>query len=163
MMPVMDGLTATQILHERHPLLPVLILSSYIEGQLVSNAIAAGAAGYILKNGDIHELTKAILAVHQGEPYLSPQVSRLLMQVLAHRDKPTLGHDLTERENDVLKLVTKGYTNRQIAATLEIAPATVKFHMGNILSKLGVGSRTEAVVKALEYDLLDHKRVEIQA
>jgi len=154
MMPVMDGLAATQLISKRHPLVPILILTSYIDEQLISDVIAAGAIGYILKNGDIEELTKAILSVHRGDPYLSPQASQLLMQRLTTRDQPTLGDNLTARETSVLKLITKGHTNRQIALDLSIAPATVKFHVGNILSKLHASSRTEAGVKALQYDLV---------
>lgn len=153
-MPIMDGVAATHQIKQRHPATAIIVLTSSLEEQLVADAIAAGAAGYLLKNGGIEEMASAIKAVYSGDPYFSPQVSHLLMKAITERQKPGLGQDLTERESDVLLLITKGYTNRQIAIDLAIAPATVKFHVGNILSKLNVSSRTEAVVKALQYNLV---------
>ena len=154
-MPQMDGLTATRLIKAHHPTLPVLILTSSIDQELVSQVVAAGAAGYILKEGNIKEMASAILSVHRGDPYFSPQVTQLLMNAVLHRNERTLGDDLTARERGILKLIIKGYTNRQIAETLSIAPATAKFHVGNILSKLEVSSRAKAVAKTLELGLLD--------
>lgn len=156
-MPQMDGLAATRLLKANYPNLPVLILTSSVDQALVPQVIAAGAAGYILKDGNLKEMTAAILSVHRGDPYFSPQITQLLMSVVAHRNQPTLGDDLTERERDVLKLIVKGYSNRLIATKLFISPATAKFHVGNILSKLDVRSRTEAVVKTLECGLFDDR------
>ncbi len=158
-MPQMDGLTATRLIKVHHPTLPVLVLTSSIDPELVSQVITAGAAGYILKESNIKEMASAILSVYRGDPYFSPQVAQLLINVVLHRNKRTLGDDLTARERDVLKLITKGYTNRQIAQTLSIAPATTKFHVGNILSKLEVNSRTEAVVKTMELGLLNDREL----
>ncbi len=158
-MPQMDGLAATRQIKVHHPTLPVLVLTSSIDQEIVAHVIAAGAAGYILKDGNIKEMASAILAVHRGDPYFSPQVAQLLMNAVLHRNDRHPGDDLTARERGVLKLITKGYSNRQIADTLSIAPATAKFHVGNILSKLAVNSRTEAVVKTIELGLLDDREI----
>jgi NarL family two-component system response regulator LiaR len=160
-MPLMDGVTATREIKQRHPAAAIIVLTSSLEEQLVADAIAAGAAGYLLKNGGIDEMASAIKAVHCGDPYFSPQVSHLLMKAITERQKPVPGQDLTERESDVLLLITRGYTNRQIAIDLAITPATVKFHVGNILSKLNVSSRTEAVVKALQHNLVSNQKTSI--
>lgn len=153
-MPVMDGRVATQMIRQRYPDLPILILTSSSDYKSVTDVITAGATGYILKTGDIEDMAAAIISVHRGEPYLSSKIAQLLMTAVAKGDCGSLGDDLTKREQDVLQQMALGFTNRQIAAKLHIAITTVGFHVGNILSKLQVQSRTEAVAVALQHELV---------
>jgi len=153
-MPLMDGIAATTILTEQHPHISIIILTSTFEDPLVYDALRAGAAGFLLKNDDTATLAEAIHHVHNGEPYLIPQVSRLLLEKTATRDVQSVGHDLTKREIDVLQLIAKGQSNQQIAEVLLITEATTKYHVSNILSKLDVNSRTEAAVLALGNNLV---------
>jgi NarL family two-component system response regulator LiaR len=153
LMPGMGGFTAIHELHERFPEVPVLALTSFKEGDMVQQALQAGAIGYLLKDVEVEELVKAIRLAHQGMPSLAPAAAQTLVHEVAKRP-PALGHDLTEREREVLGLLTAGLSNQQIAARLVITPATVKFHTRSIRSKLGTSSRTETVVVALRHRLV---------
>ncbi len=130
----------------------MIALTSFKEGDLIQNALEAGAIGYLLKGISADELAQAIRAAHAGRSTLSPEVT----QALAHAasQPPAPGSDLTERERAVLALMVEGLNNTQIAAKLTISTATVKFHVSNILSKLGVSSRTEAVTLAMRNRLV---------
>lgn len=152
-MPVMDGFTATQLIHKEQPQIPILVLTSTVEDELIQKALQLGAVGYLLKNTDTDQLKEAILTVYRGESYLVAEAAQLVMRRVAERERTQLGQDLTRRERDVLRLVVKGFSNQQIADDLAVSLPTVKFHVGNILSKLHVRSRTEAVVTALEHNL----------
>jgi two-component system, NarL family, response regulator LiaR len=152
-MPDMNGATATRTIREQYPDVQVIALTSFTEDRLVKGALEAGAIGYLLKNVSAEELFKAIRAAHAGEATLSPQAAQALVPAATHPPAP--GFDLTERERTVLVLMAQGLNNTQIAGQLTVRPSTVKAHVSNILSKLGVSSRTEAVALALRHRLLD--------
>ncbi|HEU5349579.1 MAG TPA: response regulator transcription factor [Ktedonobacterales bacterium] len=153
MMPGMGGMAAIAALHESHPDIKVIALTSFQEGNLVQEALQAGAISYIVKDVVVDELAKAIRLAHHGMPTLAPSAAHALIQtVTAHT--PRLGHDLTERERQVLRLLAEGFSNQRIAEELVITPATVKFHTRGIRSKLGTTSRTETVLVALQHHLV---------
>jgi NarL family two-component system response regulator LiaR len=151
-MPEMDGATATRLIRKQSPLIQVLALTSFKEEILVQSALQAGAIGYLLKDLSADELAQAIRAAHAGRATLSPEAAQALVH--AASQPPAPGIDLTERERAVLALMVEGLNNTQIAARLTVSPSTVKSHVSNILSKLGVTSRTEAVTLALRNRLV---------
>jgi NarL family two-component system response regulator LiaR len=153
-MPRMDGPTATRIIRERFPKVQILVLTSFKEDNLVHDALKAGAIGYLLKNVTPDELANAIRAAHRGRTTLAPEAAEVLIHAATHHDTPPIGHDLTEREREVLDLMVKGLDNNKIAESLVVSRSTVKFHVSNILSKLFASSRTEAVVIALQHNLV---------
>lgn len=153
-MPVMDGPTAAKLICENAPETKILFLTSHKDELIIQQALSAGAAGYLLKEVAAHELTAAIRTVYSGELVLAPKAAQVLMQRAAQQRKPQLGSDLTKREHDVLRLVAKGYNNRQIAQVLELSQGTIKLHVSNILTKLRVTSRTEAAAIAMKLNLL---------
>jgi NarL family two-component system response regulator LiaR len=152
-MPEMDGATATRHIRQQNPNVQVLALTSFKEEKLVQNALQAGAIGYLLKDVSADELAQAIRAAHAGRATLSPEATEALIHA-AHQP-PEPGHDLTERERAVLALLVEGLSNTQIAARLVVSPSTIKSHVSNILSKLGVTCRSEAVALALRNKLVD--------
>jgi len=151
-LPVMDGATATRVIRKHFPKVQVIALTSFKEGDLIKNALEAGAIGYLLKDVSADELARAIRAAHSGKATLSPEAAEVLVQA-AHQPPPP-GLDLTERERDVLALMIEGLNNTQIAGKLHVSPSTIKSHVSNILSKLGVTSRTEAVTLALRNNII---------
>jgi NarL family two-component system response regulator LiaR len=151
-MPGMDGVAATRAIRERCPEVQVIALTSFKEEELVQGALEAGAIGYLLKNVTADELAEAIRKAHAGRPSLAPEAAQALVRAVKRPGRP--GHDLTEREREVLALMVEGLSNPQIADRLMVSRSTVKFHVSNILSKLGVSSRTEAVALALQLDLV---------
>jgi two-component system, NarL family, response regulator LiaR len=146
-MPDMDGATVTRIIRQQFPQVQVIVLTSFKEGELIKNALEAGAIGYLLKDVSAEELAKAIRAAYSGRATLSPEAAQSLVETA--NLPPTPGLDLTEREREVLSLMIEGLNNTQIAGRLTVSPSTIKSHVSNILSKLGVASRTEAVTLAL--------------
>jgi NarL family two-component system response regulator LiaR len=154
LMPRMDGPTATRAIRERFPNIQILVLTSFKEDNLVHDALKAGAIGYLLKNVTPDELANAIRAAYRGRRTLAPEAAEVLIQRATRQDEPPLGHDLTEREREVLDLMVKGLDNNEIAERLIVSRSTVKFHVSNILSKLLVTSRTEAVVVAIHHRLV---------
>jgi two-component system, NarL family, response regulator LiaR len=146
-MPDMDGATATRAIRQQFPQVQVIALTSFKEGDLVKNALQAGAIGYLLKDLSADELAQAIRAAHAGRATLSPEAAQALIETTNQPPEPGLA--LTEREREVLALMVEGLNNTQIAARLTVSPSTIKSHVSNILSKLGVASRTEAVTLAL--------------
>jgi two-component system, NarL family, response regulator LiaR len=146
-MPDMDGAAATRAIRQQFPQVQVIALTSFKEGDLVKNALEAGAIGYLLKDVTADELVQAIRAAHAGRVTLSPEAAQALVETTNQPTAP--GLDLTEREREVLALMVEGLNNVQIAGRLTVSPSTIKSHVSNILSKLGVASRTEAVTLAL--------------
>lgn len=151
-MPRMGGIEATRALLNRDPELRVIALTSFKDEALIREALDAGAIGYLLKDVDADDLADAVRAAYRGEPTLAPEAAWALFK--ATRRGRELGDDLTEREREVLVLLVDGLTNREIAHRLYISDSTVKTHVSNILSKLGVATRTEAVSVALQKGLI---------
>jgi NarL family two-component system response regulator LiaR len=151
-MPDMDGAAATRLIRKQSPLIQVLALTSFKDEILVQSALQAGVIGYLLKNVSADELAQAIRAAHAGRATLSPEATQVLVH--AASQPPAPGFDLTERERVVLALMVEGLNNTQIAGKLTVRLSTVKSHVSNILSKLGVASRTEAVTLALRNHLV---------
>jgi len=147
LMPDMDGASATRAIRKQFPQVQVLVLTSFKEGDLIKNALEAGAIGYLLKDVSADDLVRAIRAAHAGRATLSPEAAQALVETA--NQPPAPGLDLTEREREVLALMIEGLNNTQIAGRLIVSPSTIKSHVSNILSKLGVASRTEAVTLAL--------------
>jgi NarL family two-component system response regulator LiaR len=152
-MPDMDGASATRLIRSRSETIQVIALTSFKEEILVQSALQAGAIGYLLKDVSAGQLADAIRAAHAGRATLSPEAAQALVHAASQAPPP--GHDLTERERAVLALMVEGLNNTQIAAMLTVSPSTVKSHVSNILTKLGVASRTEAVTLALRTRLVD--------
>ena len=151
-MPGMGGAEATRTIRRRWPQVAVIALTSFGEMALVEEALKAGAVSYLLKNVSAEELAAAIRGAATGRSALSPEVARLLIQDI--REPAGKNYDLSEREREILKLMVEGLSNIAIAERLVITQSTVKFHVSNILSKLGVTSRTEAVALALRHHLV---------
>jgi DNA-binding NarL/FixJ family response regulator len=160
-MPGMNGIEATQKIKSSLPKVAVLVLTSYDDDAYVFALLEAGAAGYILKNAREDELVGAIRAVADGESVLHPSVakkvlSRFSSQPAANAARPNTSEEaLSPRELEVLRVAATGSTNKEIARDLDISPRTVQVHLANIFSKLGVGSRTEAVLYAIKRGWID--------
>ncbi len=151
LMPVMDGIAATRAIRRELPETEVLALTSVLESASVVEAIRAGAIGYLLKDTQATELRKAIKAAAAGQVQLSPQASAYLLSAVR---TPELPEPLTPREMDVLRLLSQGQSNKEIARILHLVEETVKSHMRHILAKLGVQSRTQAVLAAIRLGIV---------
>jgi len=151
-MPVMDGAAATRIIRERWPQIRVIALTSFKEKELVEGALKAGAMSYLLKNVSAEELVTAIRDTIAGQPRLSPEAAQVLIHGV--QEPPTADYTLTNREREILVLMVEGLSNKEIGERLTVSVSTIKFHISNILSKLGVSSRTEAVSLALKQNLV---------
>lgn len=151
-MPEVDGVSAIAEIKRLAPAVRVIALTTFTESELVLGAVQAGAEGYLLKDVDVQELTTAIRVVHSGQAYLHPQATRHLLQATARPDQPV--EKLTGREQEVLRLVANGLTNRQIADALSISEKTVSVHVSNVLGKLGLASRTQAALYATRIGLI---------
>jgi len=151
-MPELGGVAATKTIHQRWPHVQVIALTSFQERELVRDALQAGAIGYLLKNVSGEELAEAIRQAHSGRPILAPEAVQALIQTPSEIE--SLAASLTRREHEVLALLAKGMSNPEIAGQLFISRATVKAHISNILSKLGVASRAEAISLAIQNNLV---------
>lgn len=151
LMPGMDGIAATAVIRRELPEIEVLALTSVVEDSLVVGAIRAGAIGYLLKDTDADELCQAIKAAASGRVYLSPAAASRLLREVKEPDAP---QPLTDREMDVLRLISKGKANKEIARELAIGQQTVKTYVSSILSKLGVQSRTQAALYGVQSGLI---------
>jgi DNA-binding NarL/FixJ family response regulator len=163
MMPGMGGTAAIGMLRASHPEMKIMALTSFADDAQVFPALEAGANGYLLKDVDPDELVAAIRAVHAGESPLDPEVAkRLLSRFQRHTAAPgarEAAHEtLTERERDVLRLLTQGKSNKEIARALFIGDRTVKSHLSAIFQKLDVSDRTQAALYAVRHELVDGTR-----
>lgn len=150
-MPEMNGIEATMAILETWPEAKILILTSYLDNEKIYPVLDAGAKGYMLKTSSADEILHAIRKVARGEIAIETEVSK---KVQYHRNHIELHDDLTARERDILGLLAKGYENQRIADELYISLKTVKTHVSNILSKLEVSDRTQAVVYAFQHHLV---------
>jgi DNA-binding NarL/FixJ family response regulator len=167
-MPGMSGIEATRRIKAHLPSVAVLALTAYDDDQYVLALLDAGAAGFMLKDARAHELVEAVRAVHRGEPVLQPRVAaRALRRVVSGGTVPIASPPpLSDREMEVLREAARGLPNKDIARHLNLSVRTVHTHLGNIFTKLGVGSRTEAVLLALRREwiaLEDTEAVEMGA
>jgi DNA-binding NarL/FixJ family response regulator len=159
-MPVLDGVAATRRIHEQFPACKIILLTTFDDDDYVFEGLRAGALGYLLKDAPAQNLTEAIHSAARGETFLHPSiatkvVARLNQQSGAASSMPAgLTEPLTAREIDILRMIARGYSNREIADELVITEGTVKNHVTSILGKLGVRDRTQAVLKAQDLRLV---------
>ncbi len=153
-MPEMDGIAATREITARGLPCRVIALTSFIQDEMIIPAIQAGACSYLLKDVAPSDLVEAIRAAKRGEARLHPDAARKLMAQIARPAAPPPGDDLTARELEVLALVARGQSNREIAASLVISEKTVKTHVSSLLSKLHQEDRTQLAIYALKHGLV---------
>jgi DNA-binding NarL/FixJ family response regulator len=164
-MPEMDGVTATRELHRRFPDVGVIILTTFDDDEYIFEGLKAGARGYLLKDISSEEMAEAVRTVARGEALIQPSIARKVVAEFSRlaagsppapeRSPLKMPGALTERELDVLKALARGMSNKEIAAALVITEGTVKTHISNILAKLDVRDRTQAVLKAQQLRLLE--------
>ena len=161
LMPGLDGIAATAEIKARHPSMEVVAITSFIEEERITAAIEAGASGLLLKDAEADDLAGAIRAAYTGEVYLDPAVAGIVARRIrtdagrsdtGRDDEAALGR-LTRRERDVLACVARGLSNQAIATELGMAERTARTHVSNILAKLGLTSRTQAALFAVEHGL----------
>jgi NarL family two-component system response regulator LiaR len=148
LMPIMDGITATRLIHESFPDIKIIALTSFGEERLIKGVLEAGAISYLFKKISADDLAKAIRAAQQGIATYAPEVTDILVQAI-QKPKP-LFENLTPREREVMMLMVKGMGNNEISEQLVIELSTTKSHVGSILSKLSVTSRNEVIAMVLE-------------
>ena len=157
-MPNLSGLDVLKTLTARGQLPPTIILTTFDDDQLVLAGLKAGARGYLLKDVTLDQLVDAVKTVAGGSSLVKPAVTQRLLAGLEHMHNQFASLDqpdpLTERETEILRLMAGGYSNKEIANSLGVAEGTVKNHVSNILSKLGVRDRTRAVLKAFEIGIV---------
>ena len=152
LMPGMNGVEATRAILQEHPQVRVIALTSFQKGDLVRDALQAGAISYLLKDVGVEELVNAIRAACAGQSVLAPAAAKALVE--AAHPSPEIGSDLTERETEVLALIVAGRSNADIAQALGISLSTARFHVSTILSKLGAANRAEAAALAVKHHLI---------
>lgn len=153
-MEVMDGIEATQKILSEWPEAKVIIVTSFIDDEKVYPAIEAGAAGYLLKTSSAKDIANAIRSAYNGEKVLEPEVTSKMMERLSKPKVHVLHEDLTNREKEILLLISEGKSNQEIADELFITLKTVKTHVSNILSKLDVDDRTQAAIYAFKHGIV---------
>lgn len=151
LMPQMGGIEATRLIRERFPEVQVIALTSFQDKELVQEVLKEGAISYLLKNVSGEDLVSAIRAAYAGKPTIAPEVTQ---DFILNARQPQPGDDLTDREREVLILMVEGLSNPEIAVRLTISRSTARAHVSNILAKLGVSNRSEAVVLALRNKLV---------
>ncbi|HEY7971218.1 MAG TPA: response regulator transcription factor [Candidatus Limnocylindrales bacterium] len=160
LMPNMDGLTAIGRIKAEMPETEIVAVTSFIEEEKVTAALEAGASGYVLKDAEAEEVAAAVRAAYAGEVHLDPAVARLLAQRMrakkAGEDEPV--EPLTDREKDVMSLLGQGMSNKEIGSALFITERTARTYVSNILGKLGLASRTQAALWAVEHKLVETAR-----
>ena len=157
-MSVMNGVVATRKIRERYPEIRVLVLTTYDDDEWLFDAIRSGAAGYLLKDRPREELINAIKGTMAGKAYIDPSVAGKVLSNVAQnmpRQQPPVEISLSEREQEVLQLMTQGLSNADIAGRLFLSEGTVRNYTSAIFSKLNVSDRTQAVILALRYGLVD--------
>jgi DNA-binding NarL/FixJ family response regulator len=155
-MPIMNGVEATRQIRANYPEVKILVLTTYDDDEWVFDAIQAGAAGYLLKDTPRDEVVKAVRGTASGKTYVDPSVAgKVLEQVSSHQTQPPtlITGKLTEREIEVLRLIAKGLSNKDISEQLFLSEGTVRNHVSAILAKLGVSDRTQAAVIAIQHGL----------
>ncbi len=153
-MKEMDGIEATKKIIEKWPEAKIIIVTSFLDDEKVYPALEAGATSYMLKTSKASEIAKAIRATHGGQSILEPEVTGKIMNRMRHKPEAALHEQLTEREMEILLLIAQGKANQEIADELFIALKTVKVHVSNILGKLEVQDRTQAVIYAFQKNLV---------
>ena len=158
LMPNMDGITAIGRIKAERP--ETEIVTSFIEEEKVTAALEAGASGYVLKDAEAEEVAAAVRAAYAGEVHLDPAVARLLAQRMRGQEVAGRGlaEPLTDREKDVLRLLGQGMSNKEIGTELFITERTARTYVSNILGKLGLASRTQAALYAVEHKLVDGQK-----
>ena len=154
-MPEMDGIEATKLIMEKWPEAKIIIVTSFLDDEKVYPALEAGATSYMLKTSKASEIADAVRATYRGQSVLEPEVTGKMMEKLRHPKKNMLHEQLTAREMEVLLLMAKGKSNQEIADELFIALKTTKVHVSNILSKLEVQDRTQAVIYAFKHSIVE--------
>lgn len=157
-MPGLDGLIATRRIFEEHPHARVILLTQHENREYITPAMKSGAAGYVLKRAADEELVRAVRAVYQGQTYLDPLITNVVISDYRRRLEDKVAEDvydtLTPREREALVLVAKGYTNREVAELLGISHKTVDYHRTNVMRKLEVHNRTELTRYAIQRGLI---------
>jgi DNA-binding NarL/FixJ family response regulator len=158
-MPGRDGISTLHAMRDRGRIVPVLVLTTFDDDELVLDALRAGARGYLLKDVTLERLLDAVRTLHAGGTLVQPSITDRVVRALGRSpdgDGPTdhVPQPLTLRELEILRLLAGGYSNPEIASAVHLAPGTVKNHVSSILSKLGVRDRTRAVLRALDLGLL---------
>jgi len=153
-MKEMDGIEATKQIIEQWPEARIIIVTSFLDDEKVYPALEAGATSYMLKTSKASEIANAVRVTYSGQPVLEPEVTGKMMMKMRQKNNVELHEELTEREMEVLKLIAEGKTNQEIADELFIALKTVKTHVSNILSKLQVQDRTQAVIYAFRHSIV---------
>jgi two-component system, NarL family, response regulator LiaR len=151
-MPEMGGIPATYAILEKYPQVRIIMLTSYPEDELIQESLQAGALGFLLKNSSIETLANAIRSVYAGQPVLAPEVMKALIRIQTGPVK--LGADLSQREQEVLALMTEGLSNEEIAERLVISPATARHHVSACIQKLGASNRAQASALAVKLGLV---------
>jgi two-component system, NarL family, response regulator LiaR len=155
-MPVMDGVEATATIKQQRPGTRIIVLTSFVDDEKVVPAIKAGATSYLLKDVAAVDLVRAIRGAQAGQAQLHPEAARRLMQQVRAPRKPDAATELTEREQEVLRLLAQGRSNKEIARELVVSERTIKGHVSNILGKLGLQDRTQAALYAVRHGLAPH-------
>jgi DNA-binding NarL/FixJ family response regulator len=159
LMPNMDGIAAIARIKEERPETEIVTMTSFIEEEKVTAALEAGASGYVLKDAEAEEVAAAVRAAFHGEVHLDPQVARLLAQRLrTKKTEPDLAEPLTDREKEVLTLLARGLSNKEIGTELFITERTARTYVSNILGKLGLQSRTQAALWAVEHKVAESQK-----